>query len=312
MNNSLYDADLLTKIVTPFDEKQNIDFDGLTKLTNYLIEQGCNGFVVGSFTGERPTLSHDEQLNLYTKFSQIVAGRVPIIAETGTNSTAETIAFTNEVAQIKGIDFALVTIPVTTKANTHSQIAHFGLVAKKAEIPILIDNNPKIAGVKMNADTIVQLSHEANIKGISQSGSLEELEYLVDHKDQDFQIFTSDDQQALTARLLGANGIISIAAHLYCRSMQKMYNDLYEGDYVEAARIQRWLTPRNAALRLYSSAVSVKTILKAQGLISSVCRLPLVELNNEEKVELAQHLDLKDDAFSKELPLDLNQILKEQ
>ena len=103
---NLQDADLLTAIVTPFNEQNELDFASLAKLTNYLIEQGSNGFVIGGTTGETPTLSHDEKLVLYREFAKIIDGRVPVIAGTGSNNTAETIAFTNEVAEIEGIDYS--------------------------------------------------------------------------------------------------------------------------------------------------------------------------------------------------------------
>ena len=121
----LRDADLLTAIVTPFGENEKINFDSLKKLTNYLINQGTNGFVIGGTTGETPELSHDEKIELYTKFGEIVNGRVPVIAGTGSNNTAETVAFTNEVARIKGIDYALIVVPPYNKPNQRSMVAHF-------------------------------------------------------------------------------------------------------------------------------------------------------------------------------------------
>ena len=98
----LRDADLLTAIVTPFGENKKINFDSLKKLTNYLINQGTNGFVIGGTTGETPELSHDEKIELYTKFGEIVNGRVPVIAGTGSNNTAETVAFTNRLCLDRG------------------------------------------------------------------------------------------------------------------------------------------------------------------------------------------------------------------
>ena len=222
MATDLINADLLTAIVTPFDENQKINFLALKKLTNYLIAQGCNGFVIGGTTGETPTLSHDEKIELYQKFGEIVNGRVPVIAGTGSNNTAQTIEFTNEVAQIKGIDYALVVVPPYNKPNQRSMIAHFTTVAENVKIPILIYNIPGRTGVKMEKETIVQLSHLANIKGIKQCASLEELEYIIDHKDEDFQVFTGEDAQALAAKLLGANGVISVATHTYCHLMRTM------------------------------------------------------------------------------------------
>lgn len=301
----LRDADLLTAIVTPFGENKKINFDSLKKLTNYLINQGTNGFVIGGTTGETPELSHDEKIELYTKFGEIVNGRVPVIAGTGSNNTAETVAFTNEVARIKGIDYALIVVPPYNKPNQRSMVAHFTAVAENVNLPILIYNIPGRTGVKMNQETIVQLSHVENIKGIKQCASLEELEYIIDHKDSDFQVFTGEDSQALTARLLGANGVVSVASHIYSKQMRKMYDNLYAGNYPEAARLQRWLTPKIAALFMYPSPSPVKAVLNAQGFNTGDCRLPLVSLNNEEKVILAQKLGLRDDALMNKLALDL-------
>ena len=131
----LRDADLLTAIVTPFGENEKINFDSLKKLTNYLINQGTNGFVIGGTTGETPELSHDEKIELYTKFGEIVNGRVPVIAGTGSNNTAETVAFTNEVAKIKGIDYALIVVPPYNKPNQRSMVAHFTAVAENVNLP---------------------------------------------------------------------------------------------------------------------------------------------------------------------------------
>lgn len=304
---SLIDADLITALVTPFDEQQKINFDCLEKLTNHLIAQGCNGFVIGGTTGETPTLSHDEKIELYQKFAEIVHGRVPIIAGTGSNNTAETISFTNEVAQIKGIDYALVVVPPYNKPNQRSMIAHFKTVAQTVHMPILIYNIPGRTGVKMEKETIVLLSHEENIKGIKQCASLEEMEYIIDHKDPDFMVFSGEDSQALSARLLGANGVVSVASHVYCKQMRQMYDYLYGGNYVEAANLQRWLTPKMAAMFMFPSPSPVKAVLNAQGFKTGGCRLPLLALNDDEKVQLAQKLGLKDDALSGQLPLDLGE-----
>ncbi|MBD5429523.1 4-hydroxy-tetrahydrodipicolinate synthase [Lactobacillus sp.] len=301
----LQHADLLTALVTPFDDQGEIDFASLERLTNYLINQGSNGFVIGGTTGETPTLSHDEKIMLYQQFGQIVGGRVPVIAGTGSNNTAETIAFTNEVAKISGIDYALVVVPPYNKPNQRSMIAHFKAVSENVSLPIIIYNIPGRTGVKMDQETIVELSHLPNVKGIKQCASLEELEYVVDHADSDFQVFTGEDAQALPARILGANGVISVASHSYAKQMRSMYDALYEGNWQKAGKLQRWLTPRMAALFMYPSPSPVKALLEAQGFQMGNCRLPLVSLNKEEKISLAKNLGLDGDALLGELPLDL-------
>lgn len=304
----LADADLLTAIVTPFDDKGQIDFASLKKLTNYLIDQGSNGFVIGGTTGETPTLSHDEKISLYQEFGKIVNGRVPVIAGTGSNNTAETIAFTNEVAKIPGIDYALVVVPPYNKPNQRGMVAHFTAVADQVKIPIVMYNIPGRTGVKMAAETIIKLSANPNIAAVKQCASLEELEEIVEGKNKDFAVFTGEDAQALTARVLGANGVISVASHSYASQMRAMYDALYKGDYQAAGKLQRWLTPKMAALFMYPSPSPVKTLLNAQGFSTGSCRLPILPLNYDEKKALANALGLPSDKLlNKQLPLNLGE-----
>lgn len=304
---ALKDADLLTALATPFNEDGSINYDGLEKLTNYLIKQGCNGFVIGGTTGETPTLSHDEKLDLYKHFGQIVNGRVPVIAGTGSNNTKETIAFTNEVAAIDGIDAALVVVPPYNKPNQRGMVAHFTTVADNVKLPVVMYNIPGRTGVKMEAETIVKLSHHKNIVAVKQCGPLEDMEYIVDHKDPNFLVFSGEDAQALAFRLLGGNGVISVASHAYCKQMREMYDDLYAGKYQDAAKLQRWLTPRMAALFMFPSPSPVKALLNAQGFEMGGCRLPIVSLNDEEKSQLATALSLPSNALQGKLPLDLGE-----
>lgn len=304
----LADADLLTAIVTPFDDAGQIDFTSLKKLTNYLIDQGSNGFVIGGTTGETPTLTHDEKLQLYREFGKIVDGRVPVIAGTGSNNTAATIAFTNEVAAIPGIDYALVVVPPYNKPNQRGMVAHFTAVADQVKLPVVMYNIPGRTGVKMAAQTVVKLSHHPNIAAVKQCASLEELEEIVDHQAADFAVFTGEDAQALTARVLGANGVISVAAHSYAPQMRAMYDALYRGDYQAAGRLQRWLTPKMAALFMYPSPSPVKAVLNAQGFSTGGCRLPILPLNEDEQRVLASALDLPAaKLLNKELPLNLGE-----
>lgn len=289
---SLQNADLLTAIVTPFNDQNELDFASLEKLTNHLIAQGSNGFVIGGTTGETPTLSHDEKLELYRHFGQIIDGRFPVIAGTGSNNTQETIDFTNEVAQIDGIDYALVVVPPYNKPNQRGMIAHFTAVADQVNIPIIIYNIPGRTGVKMDAATVVELSHNPNIAGVKQCASLEEMEYIIEHAADDFAIFSGEDAQALTARVLGANGVISVASHCYAQEMRQMYDQLYSGNYQKAAQLQRLLTPKMAALFMYPSPSPVKAVLNAQGYAVGGCRLPILSLNDEEKGALETALEL--------------------
>lgn len=283
-------ADLITAIITPFDEKLHINFDALAKLTDHLLDTGSTGFVIGGTTGETPTLTHDEKIELYQRFASIVNGRVPIIAGTGSNNTLETIKFTNEVAQIKGINAALVVVPYYNKPNQRGMIAHFKEIASHCDIPIFIYNIPGRVGVQMDNQTILQLSKVPNIIGIKQCTNLEDLSFLIENTPSNFAIYTGNDVETLGALALGAQGVISVASHVYGKQIRKLINSLRQGDITLAGNLQRWLEPKMNALFMYPSPSPVKAILNAQGFNVGSTRLPILPLNQGEIEQLTQRL----------------------
>ncbi|WP_105956467.1 4-hydroxy-tetrahydrodipicolinate synthase [Apilactobacillus quenuiae] len=299
-------VDLMTAIITPFDSEGKIDFDALKEITDHCLNTGSRGFVIGGTTGETPTLTHDEKIELYRRFVDIVDGRGSIIAGTGSNNTQETMSLTKEVSMIKGIDAALVVVPYYNKPNQRCMKAHFEAVAKQSNVPIIIYNIPGRTGVTMSNETVVELSHNENIVGVKQCTPMEDLEYLVEHTDADFNIYTGEDAQALFAKTIGANGVISVASHIYGSAMREMYDDLDAGNYKVAGAIQRKLTPRMSALFMYPSPSPVKAVMKAQGYQVGACRLPILSLDNEEKQHLADNLGLEHDALLNSLPKELN------
>lgn len=293
----MINADIMTAIITPFGDDGTINFDALERLTNHCLETGSRGFVIGGTTGETPTLTHDEKIELYTRFAQIVAGRGVIIAGTGSNNTRETAQFTAEVGRISGIDYALVVVPYYNKPNQRGMIAHFTAVAEQSPIPIIIYNIPGRTGVTMANDTIVELSKNPNIAGVKQCTSMEDFEYVVQNTDDDFNVFTGEDAQALAAKAVGGRGVISVASHIYGREIRKMYDDLDAGDVKSASDLMRFLTPKIQALFMYPSPSPVKAVLNAQGYHVGDCRLPILSLNEEEKQTLAMHLGMEKDAL---------------
>ena len=298
-------ADLMTAIITPFNKEGKVDYPGLKELTEHLINTGSNGFVIGGTTGETATMTHDEKIELYTNFAQIIAGRVPVIAGTGSNNTAQTVAFTQEVGQIPGIDMALVVAPYYNKPNQRGITAHFETVAANSPVPIIIYNIPGRTGIKISKETLVDLSHNPKIAGVKQCTDLEDLEYIVEHAASDFLVYTGEDLQSLTAKVLGAKGVISVASHVYGSAMREMYDDLDQGKVAAAGKLQRRLMPKMQALFMYPSPSPVKAVLNAQGLPAGGCRLPIVDLNEAEKRQLAVHLGLADSALLHKLPLEL-------
>ncbi|WP_034527953.1 4-hydroxy-tetrahydrodipicolinate synthase [Secundilactobacillus oryzae] len=297
---TLENADIITAIITPFDENDQINYDALERLTNHLIETGSRGFVIGGTTGETPTLTEAEKLELYRRFAQIVAGRVPVIAGTGSNNTRETVAFTRTVTQIDGIDMALVVVPYYNKPNQRGMIAHFEAVAAQTEKPIIMYNIPGRTGVTMSNETVVTLSQNPMIAGVKQCTSLEDIEALIEQTDSEFAVYSGEDPQALAIKTVGGAGIISVAAHVYGTEMRAMYDALTAGNVAEAGRLQRELTPKMQALFMYPSPAPVKAVLNAQGYAVGDCRLPILALDATEKQTLALRLGLEADALAQE------------
>lgn len=285
-------VDLMTAIITPFDDNEKIDFSALKKLTEHLLDTGSKGFVVGGTTGETPTLTEAEKLELYQKFVEIVDGRVPIIAGAGSNNTAQTIDFIKKISQIKGIDMALVVVPYYNKPNQRGMKAHFETIAKNSPLPIMIYNIPGRTGVLMEKETVVELANNPNIQGVKQCNTMEDLEYIVEHAPKDFNVYSGEDAQALFAKVIGANGVVSVASHLYGTEMTEMYQALDEGNYQIAGKIQRQLTPKMAALFMYPSPSPVKAALNHVGYQIGGCRLPILALNEAEQTKLFKILDL--------------------
>ncbi|WP_143462140.1 4-hydroxy-tetrahydrodipicolinate synthase [Levilactobacillus enshiensis] len=287
-------VDLMTAIITPFtNDGRAINYKALEKLTNHLLDTGTKGFVIGGTTGETPTLSETEKLTLYLRFAQIVAGRVPIIAGAGSNNTAGTIDFVQKLSQIDGIDMALVVVPYYNKPNQRGMQAHFKAVADASSLPIMMYNIPGRTGVLMTKETIVALAQYPNIVGVKQCHTMADFEYIVEHVPDDFVVYTGEDAQTLFAKVVGGNGVISVAAHIYGAEIRRMLDMLDRGDYRTAGALQRELTPKMAALFMYPSPSPVKALLNDLGYDVGTCRLPVLPLNAAEKAALYHALALK-------------------
>lgn len=279
-------ARIITAMVTPFDDENNVDFEKLKNLIDHLISTGTEGIVVGGTTGESPTLSRDEKLALYQNTVEFAAGRVPIIAGTGTNNTAETISFTQEVAQIEGIDAALVVTPYYNKPNQTGLYAHFEAVAKSTELPIIVYNVPGRTSVSIEPATTIRLSAIENIIGVKECVGVEAISEIITHTDSDFLVYTGEDSLSLPAKAIGANGVISVASQVFGEEMKEMYDAFETGKLKEAAKLARDLVPKMDALFSVPSPAPIKFLLNHQGVDVGGVRLPLVECTSEEEKEI--------------------------
>lgn len=288
----LKNSHIMTAMVTPFDKDGNVDYELLKKLIDHLLSTGTDGILVSGTTGEGPTLTEEEKIELIEKTVEYVAGRVPVVAGTGSNNTKATIEYTNKVAKIDGVDAALVVVPYYNKPDQAGMIAHFTAVADNVALPIVMYNIPGRTGVTMEIKTIAELSRHQNIIGIKDCTGIVNMAEIVANTPDDFLAFTGEDADALAARNVGAQGVISVASHLFGKEISQMYAANSKGDNEIAGELMRDLTPKMKALFSHPSPSPVKAALNHVGIEVGGCRLPILELDDAQASVLFNQLGI--------------------
>ncbi|MFD1671194.1 4-hydroxy-tetrahydrodipicolinate synthase [Agrilactobacillus yilanensis] len=274
----LDDVSIITAMVTPFtDDNTEVDKTRLSLLVEHLLATGTDALLVGGTTGEGPTLSQTEKLDLLKETIALVKHRVPIIANVGTNNTKQTIDFMNQVAEIEGVDAALVVVPYYNKPNQAGLYAHFEAIAKNGKLPFLIYNIPGRTGVEIDVATILRLALLPNVIGVKDCTGITNLGALIKGTENlDFSVYTGEDNYAFAAKAMGANGVISVVSHLYGDELAQMYRLIELGKVKDAAKIQTALDPKIAALFSTPSPSATKAMLADRNLPVGGVRLPLV------------------------------------
>lgn len=288
----LKNSHIMTAMVTPFGKDGNVDYELLKKLIDHLLSTGTDGILVSGTTGEGPTLTEEEKIELIEKTVEYVAGRVPVVAGTGSNNTKATIEYTNKVAKIDGVDAALVVVPYYNKPDQAGMIAHFTAVADNVDLPIVMYNIPGRTGVTMEVKTIAELSKHQNIIGIKDCTGIVNMAEIVANTPDDFLAFTGEDADALAARNVGAQGVISVASHLFGKEISQMYAANSKGDNEIAGELMRDLTPKMKALFSHPSPSPVKAALNHVGIEVGGCRLPILALDDAQSSVLFNQLGI--------------------
>lgn len=288
----LKNSHIMTAMVTPFGKDGNVDYELLKKLIDHLLSTGTDGILVSGTTGEGPTLTEEEKIELIEKTVEYVAGRVPVVAGTGSNNTKATIEYTNKVAKIDGVDAALVVVPYYNKPDQAGMIAHFTAVADNVDLPIVMYNIPGRTGVTMEVKTIAELSKHQNIIGIKDCTGIVNMAEIVANTPDDFLAFTGEDADALAARNVGAQGVISVASHLFGKEISQMYAANSKGDNEIAGELMRDLTPKMNALFSHPSPSPVKAALNHVGIEVGGCRLPILALDDAQASVLFNQLGI--------------------
>ena len=285
-------GEVITAMITPFKEDLSVDYVALEKLVNHLIENGSDAILVAGTTGETPTLSHDEETEIFEFVKKVVNGRVKIIMGAGSNSTQTAIESSLKAKRL-GADAILTVVPYYNKPSQKGMYQHFSSIAKAVDLPIILYNIPGRTGVNMLPATIAKLAKDfPNIVAVKQSNA--DLDLISDIKflcPADFTVYSGDDSLTLPMMSLGANGVISVASHIVGKEIKEMITAFNTGDNKKALNIHLKLYPIFKKLFMAPNPVPVKEALSRFGMIKNFVRNPLITLDEEEKKELYSVID---------------------
>lgn len=277
---------VLTAMITPFDNDNQVDFPKMTELIEHLLKNGTEGLVITGTTGESATLSRNEMEQIYRHVVAVVNKRVPILAGTGTNDTKSSIDLT-KLAADSGVEGIMLVAPYYNRPNQAGLYEHFRVIAESTNLPIMLYNIPGRCSVHIEADTIIKLSELENIVAVKEaSGNLEQISEIITETKEDFHVYSGDDSMTLPIMSVGGTGIVSVASHIIGKEMNEMVHAFLLGETIKAARIHRELLPIMKGLFMAPSPAPLKEALKIKGLDVGSVRLPLVGLSEEEKSKL--------------------------
>lgn len=270
----------LVAIVTPMQDDGALDLVGLRSLVDFHIAEGTDGIVVVGTTGESPTVDFEEHRLLISSVVEHAAGRIPVIAGTGANSTKEAIEL-SRYAKEAGADATLSVVPYYNKPSQEGLYRHFRAIAEAVDIPMMLYNVPGRTAVDMSNETTLRLAQVPNIVGIKDAtGNIEKGSDLIRRAPPEFSVYSGDDASALALILLGGRGTVSVTANVAPRLMHALCKAALEGKVDEARTINDQLLPLHSKLFVEANPIPVKWALSRMGLIGPALRLPMTPLQS--------------------------------
>lgn len=271
----------LVALVTPMDEEGSLDLASYRALIDFHVAQNTDGIVVVGTTGESPTVDFDEHHLLMRTAVDHAAGRIPIIAGTGANSTREAIDL-SIFAKDSGVDACISVAPYYNKPTQEGLYQHFKAIAEAVDLPHILYNVPGRTVADIANDTALRLAKIPNIVGIKDAtGSIERGTDLIRRAPQDFAMYSGDDASALAMLLLGGHGIVSVTANVAPKLMHKMCMAAFDNDLITARQINNQLLRLHQDLFIEANPIPVKWAVAQMGLISAGIRLPLTPLSSQ-------------------------------
>jgi 4-hydroxy-tetrahydrodipicolinate synthase len=282
-------GEVLTAIVTPFKDDGSIDFDRFRDLATHLLDNGSDGFVVAGTTGESPTLSDDERLELFRVAVDTVGDRGTVVAGTGTSSTEHSVHLTRE-ANTLGVDGFLVVAPYYNKPPPRGIVEHFKAIAAESDKPIVVYNIPARVVINIEPETMVELAEIPTVRAVKQANDdLDQARRIIEETDLD--LYAGDDNLIHPFLELGGIGGVCVHTHVVGPQVKEMIRAFRSGDAETAKRLDEEVGPAYELLRVQTNPIAVKAALNLLGHDVGGLRLPMVEANEEEVARVRDCLE---------------------
>lgn len=273
---------VITAMVTPFDTDGSVNYAIAEKLAAHLVDSGTDAIVVCGTTGESPTLTWDEEYQLFQVVQKAVSGKAKILAGTGSNSTKEAIAATEKAAKL-GLDGSLQVVPYYNKPPQEGLYRHFQAIAQACpQLPIMLYNIPGRTGQDLLPETVARLAEIPNIVAIKEaSGNLDRVTQIRCSTPNDFAIYSGDDSLTLPILSVGGRGVVSVASHIVGSQIQEMVRAFETNKTQLATQIHLQLFPLFKAIFYTTNPIPIKAALRLQGWQVGSTRLPLGDMPEE-------------------------------
>ncbi len=276
-----------TALVTPFRQDGSVDETALRNLVGWQVESGIDFLVPCGTTGETPTLSHEEWLQVIGITIEVVAGRCPIVAGATSNSTQDAVNKAKELAGLPGVDGILTASPYYNKPTQEGQYRHFRAIADAVDKPIILYNVPGRTGANIEPGTLARLAEVPNIAGVKEaSGNINQMAEVCNLVPESFAVLSGDDAVTLPLIALGGVGVISVASNEIPREMADMNRAALSNDWETARRINRKYLPLMLANFIESNPLPVKAVLAMMGKLEEVYRLPMLPMRRDTRSKL--------------------------
>ncbi|MGN0907737.1 MAG: 4-hydroxy-tetrahydrodipicolinate synthase [Bullifex sp.] len=294
---------VFTALITPFTDYGTVDYAALERIVNFQIESGIDGLVPCGTTGESPCLSHEEHDRVIAQTIKFAAGRVPVIAGTGSNATNEAIRLSQH-AEDAGVDAVLLVNPYYNKPNQEGLYRHFRAIADSVSVPCILYNIKGRTGVNLETDTLLRLVNDCpNIYAVKEaSGSMDQMTDVINRSPEDFIVLSGDDNLALELVKRGGDGVISVASNLFPKEMVRMVHSALDGDFEKAESIEKYFADFFRTCFIETNPIPIKTAMAHYGKCREIFRLPMCPLEkSEHRIELIRTTDALFDAIRKGL-----------